>query len=130
MLLAEDVRELLPEWAFFVRCVINAGELRPTASREALYEDDLLAETREVLGTQIKDWLVRLAATSPDRLQRFLAVHHLGVKAMATHDLEMLRIVDQWWPLADPGLAGLSVQSLYGHALLQGHHPLRAEAAS
>lgn len=99
MLLADGVDTLLPPWAFFVRCVVDASELRPTASREALYEDDLLAETRETLGTQVKDWLVQLAATAPDRLRQFLAVHHLGVKAMATHDPEMLRIVDYWWPM-------------------------------
>lgn len=99
MLLAEGVDTLLPEWAFFVRCVVDTSELRPTASREALYEDDLLADTKLALGTQIKDWLVQLAATAPDRLGQFLLVHHLGVKAVATHDLEMLRIVDYWWPM-------------------------------
>ncbi|NED56164.1 HSP90 family protein, partial [Micromonospora aurantiaca] len=30
MLLAESVEGLLPEWAFFARCVVDAGELRPT----------------------------------------------------------------------------------------------------
>jgi molecular chaperone HtpG len=99
MLLAEGADKLMPEWAFFVRCVVDTSELRPTASREGLYEDDLLADTRQLLGTQVKDWLVRLAATDPRRLERFLAVHHLGVKAVALHDLEMLRIVDHWWPM-------------------------------
>ncbi|MDP4502625.1 HSP90 family protein [Nonomuraea turcica] len=99
MLLADGVDKLLPEWAFFVRCVVDTGELRPTASREALYEDDLLADTREALGAQVRDWLVRLAATEPDRLRQFLAVHHLGVKSLALHDVEMLRVVDRWWPM-------------------------------
>jgi molecular chaperone HtpG len=99
MLLADGVDKLLPEWAFFVRCVVDTGELRPTAGREELYEDDLLADTREALGVQVRDWLVRLAATAPDRLQQFLAVHHLGAKAMALHDEQMLRVVDQWWPM-------------------------------
>jgi molecular chaperone HtpG len=99
MLLADGVDKLLPEWAFFVRCVVDTAELRPTASREELYEDDLLADTRDALGVQVRDWLVRLAATAPDRLQQFLAVHHLGAKALALHDTEMLRVVDQWWPM-------------------------------
>lgn len=99
MLLADGVDKLLPDWAFFVRCVVDTGELRPTASREELYDDDLLADTRDAIGTQIRDWLVRLAATDPARLRRFLAVHHLGVKALALHDDEMLRMVDQWWPM-------------------------------
>jgi molecular chaperone HtpG len=99
MLLAEGAEGLLPEWAFFARCVIDASELRPTASREALYEDGLLDETREQLGDQLRGWLVRLAASQPTRLAEFLQIHHLGVKALALHDDEMLRLVEQWWPM-------------------------------
>jgi len=40
-------RGLLPDWAFFVKCVVNANDLRPTASRESFYEDEKLAATRE-----------------------------------------------------------------------------------
>ncbi|TNY38713.1 HSP90 family protein [Thermomonospora catenispora] len=96
MLLAENVEGLLPDWAFFVRCVVDAGELKPTASREALYEDELLESTRQALGEQIRQWLVTLSETDPARLRGFLRLHHLGVKAMALHDDEMLRIVDRW----------------------------------
>ncbi len=99
MLLSEGVDGLLPEWAFFARCVVDATELRPTASREALYDDGLLEATREALGDQLRGWLVRLATTAPRRLAEFLQVHHLGVKALALHDDEMLRLVEQWWPM-------------------------------
>src|SRR5690606_16526342 len=74
-------------------------ELRPTASREALYEDGLLESTREALGDQLRGWLVRLASTDPRRLTEFLRIHHLGVKSLALHDDEMLRLVDAWWPM-------------------------------
>lgn len=96
MLMGERVEKLLPGWAFFVRCVINADELRPTASREQLYDDELLADTRTALGEQLRAWLVRLATTEPERLRMFLAVHYRGVMALALHDVEMLRIVDEW----------------------------------
>ena len=99
MLLAESAPSLLPDWAFFARCVIDAGELRPTASREALYDDGQLDTTREALGDRLRGWLVGLGRTSPERLSRFLAIHHLGVKALALHDDEMLRLVEQWWPV-------------------------------
>lgn len=99
MLLAECTEGLLPEWAFFARCVVDTSELRPTASREALYEDELLETTRQALGDQLRDWLARLAATDTSRLHAFLDVHHLSVKALALHDDEMLRIVDRWWPM-------------------------------
>jgi len=99
MLLTESAGELLPDWAFFARCVIDATELRPTASREALYADSLLDEVREELGAQLRDWLIQLAATDPAKLTRFLNIHHLGVKAMALHDDEMLRLVESSWPV-------------------------------
>ncbi|SDY42472.1 molecular chaperone HtpG [Micromonospora pattaloongensis] len=98
MLLSEGVEGLLPEWAFFVRCVVDTSELRPTASREALYEDSLLEQVRETLGDSLRGWLSRLGRSDSRRLAEFLRIHHLGVKALAVHDDEMLRLVDQWWP--------------------------------
>jgi len=99
MLLAESADHLLPDWAVFVRCFVDSSELRPTASREALYEDELLESTRLRLGDALRGWLVGLARTDPERLQQFLGIHHLGVKALALHDDDMLHMVEQWWPM-------------------------------
>jgi molecular chaperone HtpG len=99
VLLAESVTGLLPDWAFFVRCAVDVTELRPTAGREALYEDDLLDATRVALGDRLRDWLLELATTDPGRLREFLRQHELGVTALAVHDLEMLRLVDRWLPV-------------------------------
>ena len=100
MLLAENADGLLPDWAFFARCVVDTTELRPTASREALYEDSLL--DGDPGGARRP--AARLAGpagrrATRDRLAEFLDIHHLGVKALALHDDEMLRLVDQWWPM-------------------------------
>ncbi|MEU6090247.1 HSP90 family protein [Streptomyces sp. NPDC047085] len=98
MLLTERAEQLLPDWAFFVRCVLDTDSLRPTASRESLYEDETLAGVREALGERIRSWLTGLAAGDPERLAAFLAVHHLGVKSLARHDREMLRTMLPWLP--------------------------------
>lgn len=98
MLLTERADELLPEWAFFVRCVIDTDSLRPTASRENLYADDTLAAVRDSLGEAVRGWLAGLAAGDRDRLGRFLAVHHLGVKSLARHDTDMLKLMLPWLP--------------------------------
>ncbi|MFF0159672.1 HSP90 family protein [Streptomyces sp. NPDC005263] len=98
MLLTERGEQLLPDWAFFVRCVLDTDSLRPTASRESLYEDETLAAVREALGERIRSWLTGLAAGDPQRLADFLAVHHLGVKSLARHDSEMLRTMLPWLP--------------------------------
>ena len=99
MLLSESAENLLPEWAFFVKCVVNAKGLRPTASREAFYEDDTLARARDALGR------VRCASTwwtsptqDPRTLQRLIALHGLAVKALALDDDDFYRLVIDWLP--------------------------------
>ncbi|NJA56584.1 HSP90 family protein [Streptomyces sp. NEAU-H3] len=74
MLLTERADGLLPDWAFFVRCVLDTDTLRPTASREALYEDEALAAVRDALGARV------------------------GVKSLALHDPELLRTMLPWLP--------------------------------
>ncbi|MFC8371794.1 MULTISPECIES: HSP90 family protein [unclassified Streptomyces] len=98
MLLSEQADEILPEWAFFVRCVIDAESLRPTASRESLYEDDTLAAVRDALAERLRAWIARAAASDPDLLARFLQAHHLAVKSLAVHDDEILRMLLPWLP--------------------------------
>ncbi|MFI6942107.1 HSP90 family protein [Streptomyces sp. NPDC050418] len=98
MLLSEQAPEILPDWAFFVRCVVDAESLRPTASREALYEDDTLAAVRDALADRLREWIARAAASDPELLGRFLQVHHLAVKSLAVHDDEILRMLLPWLP--------------------------------
>jgi molecular chaperone HtpG len=98
MLVGDSVEGLLPDWAYFVRCAVNSSALRPTASREALYQDETLLAVRDELGGVVKDWLVRLGATEPDRAAALLAKHQLGMKSVALVDDELLRLVEHWLP--------------------------------
>jgi molecular chaperone HtpG len=98
MLVSEQAHELLPDWAFFVRCVVDSDGLRPTASREALYEDETLDAVRDALGARLRDWLTGLAASDPGLLGRFLTAHHLAVKALARYDDDLLRALLPWLP--------------------------------
>jgi molecular chaperone HtpG len=98
MLVGDSVEGLLPDWAYFVRCAVNSSALRPTASREALYQDETLLAVRDELGGVLKDWLVRLGATEPDRATALLAKHQLGMKSVALVDDELLRLVEHWLP--------------------------------
>ncbi|MGW5674875.1 HSP90 family protein [Streptomyces sp. NPDC003860] len=98
MLLTDRADNLLPEWAFFVRAVVDTDTLRPTASRENLYDDETLAAVREALGGAVRQWLAELAASDPQRLAAFLSVHHLGVKSLARHDAELFELMLPWLP--------------------------------
>lgn len=96
MLVGTEVPALLPEWAFFARGVVDADQLRLTASREALYDDDLLEDVRVALGEQLRRWLRRTAEVNPELFDRFLRLHALAVKAVASTDEELLRVVLPW----------------------------------
>ncbi|MCL2652416.1 MAG: HSP90 family protein [Propionibacteriaceae bacterium] len=90
MLVGTQVPGLLPPWAFFVRCVVNSSELRPTASREALYEDDVLLATREALGRAVHDWVAAVLADESPLRNAFVRTHHLAIRSMSLHDDDML----------------------------------------
>ncbi|MFK7819368.1 MAG: HSP90 family protein [Planctomycetaceae bacterium] len=98
MLLSEQADKLLPDWAFFVRCVLNVSDLKPTASREALQDDHYLAETRADMGEVIRQWLITLAETDRERLDRIIAVHFLPMKALAVDDDDFFRMFINWLP--------------------------------
>ncbi|MEZ0070010.1 molecular chaperone HtpG [Streptacidiphilus sp. MAP12-20] len=98
MLLSDQATELVPDWAFFVSCVVDTTGLRPTASREALYEDETLAAVRDAIGERVRQWLTGLAASDLALLRRFLDVHHLAVKALARYDDQLLKLLLPWLP--------------------------------
>jgi len=81
-----------------VKCVVNARDLRPTASREAFYEDALLARARLSLGGQLRQYLINLAENSPSRLRELIKLHQLSFKALAVDDDEFFRIFMKWLP--------------------------------
>ena len=99
MLLSDHVEDLLPDWAFFVRAMVDTTLLQPTASREQLFDDALLEQTRSELGSAIRDALLRMAEDDPDRLRRIVDVHFLGLKALAVHDDEFLALFADWLPV-------------------------------
>ena len=98
MLLSEQAEGLLPDWAFFVKCVVNANDLRPTASREAFYEDEVLAATRAALGGQLRQYLIDLAEQNPGQLRTLIHLHFLSFKALAVDDDEFFGIFMKWLP--------------------------------
>jgi len=96
MLLGARVDDLLPDWAFFVRAVLNSDGLTPTASREGLVEDYNLEYTRTQLGACVRSWLMDMALHQPHRFGAFLAVHEQAIKQLVLHDEEMAQIFTGW----------------------------------
>lgn len=83
MFISDNVDNLLPEWVFFAKCIINSTGLRPTASRESFFEDEVLKRTREQLGKSIIDYFYSLKTNNPDLLNAIINRHHTAMKLAA-----------------------------------------------
>ncbi|WP_079908716.1 HSP90 family protein [Paenibacillus sp. 32352] len=108
MLVSDQADNILPEWAFFVKCLVWTDELQPTASREHFYEDERLQEVRNELGQAIRDELMRMGEYEPDRLQHVIGLHVLSMKALAAEDADFLSVIYRW----------LAFESTYGERTL------------
>ncbi len=115
MLLGSAVDDLLPPWAFFVRSVLDASVLRPTASREGLYEDEVLLATRDALGAQVRRWTLETLAADSVLARRFLETHHLAVRALALQDDEMLDVAARVLPFETTGGAATLAELAQAH---------------
>lgn len=82
MLLTESGDKLLPEWAFFIRCIINTTNLKPTSSREDFYEDEMLNIARNEISQCIADYLQELDETNKEMLYSIVRIHNLAVKSV------------------------------------------------
>lgn len=90
MLLGARVPGVLPEWAFFMRAVLDSDLLSPTASREQLHPDEVLAATRDALGEQVKAWTMGTLSAPSALADRLLQTHHLAIRALARSDDDLL----------------------------------------
>jgi len=97
MYITDQAKGLLPNWAFFLRAVVNSANLSPTASRESIYKNDTLDAVQEQLGQSIKQYLVELSERAPQVLQQIVATHSTALKSLAISDPELLTFIADWF---------------------------------
>lgn len=90
MLLGPRVDRVLPDWAFFVRAVIDTEALSPTASREQLHDDELLLGVREAIGAQLRAWAHTELSSGSRLAHHVISIHNLALRGLALTDPEML----------------------------------------
>ena len=90
MLLGPRVDRVLPEWAFFVRAVLDTEVLSPTASREQLHDDGMLLSVREAIGAQLREWAMRELPSGSRLANAVIGTHHLALRGLALTDPDML----------------------------------------
>ena len=99
MLVSRACEGIVPQWAYFVRFIGNSNYLRLTASREQLSDDELLENTRQAIGSSIRQWLEDMAEHSPSRFNDFISIHAMGLRAVAVRDPYMLDLTARYVPL-------------------------------
>lgn len=98
MLLSSRTDQVLPDWAFFIRAVIDSDTLSPTASREQLHDDEILLGVRDALGEQVKRWALDTLSSPGTLTRKVLETHHLALRAIALTDPDMLTLVSEVLP--------------------------------
>ncbi|MDR0285705.1 MAG: HSP90 family protein [Propionibacteriaceae bacterium] len=98
MLLGNRVAGLVPDWAFFVRCAINATGLSPTASREQLYNDDALLATQEALAEEVRQWVIDTLTAESQLAKEFVHIHHLALRSLSLTDDVVLDLAAEVLP--------------------------------
>jgi molecular chaperone HtpG len=92
--------ELLPEWAPFVRGIVDCPDLQPTAARDNVLRDRTYHALREALGKTIVAALLDLAVHDRPRFLRLCDWHHDALKGMAAQHPDFGAAVLDFLPFA------------------------------
>ncbi|PID55568.1 hypothetical protein CSB45_15355 [candidate division KSB3 bacterium] len=90
--------ELLPDWAKFIRGIVDSPAVSPTAARDNLIKDEIYYRLRTALGKLITQALITL---SKDNRRKFLTIckwHHYHLKGMASHSEDFFTAVIEHLP--------------------------------
>jgi molecular chaperone HtpG len=99
MAICDADKDLLPPWARFIRGVIDCPVLQPTASREAVHQDDAFDMVRQVLADQLSGGLRHLASRRPEVWRRVAYGYSDVIMGWASRDDEFFRMVADSVPL-------------------------------
>ncbi len=76
-------QELLPDWARFIKGVVDSPDLHPTAARDNVMKDGAYFRLRTALGELIVDAILEIAETSEAKFNQVCDWHHFHIKGMA-----------------------------------------------
>jgi len=97
MFVSNRCDDLLPNWAVFVKPIINTDQLSLNASRESIYLNDDAKNLKEHIASSIKLYLKKLSQEYPKLLQHILQVHNSALKQIAIHDSDFLFFIYKWF---------------------------------
>lgn len=112
MFVSDNGEKLMPAWTFFVKPLINAENIRLTASREDFFEDKNLEKVREEISDCIKEYFYTLATTNQKKLVEIINVHYNSLKLMAIEDDELYKIMINYLPF-QTSVGRMSLWNIY-----------------
>lgn len=86
MFICDQEKKLLPNWAKFVRGVIDCPYLQPTASRESLHQDEFFGRVRQALELQLGQALQHIAENNPTLWKAIIYGHASLITGWAVRD--------------------------------------------
>lgn len=86
MHITNECKELLPDWAGFVGCVIDTPMLTPTASRESVQQDVNFEKIKEIVSRSLVDYIAELADKSDASWRRLFSRHNQALLGAAVSD--------------------------------------------
>ncbi|WP_051542151.1 HSP90 family protein [Clostridium lundense] len=98
MFVSDNLEKLMPSWAFFTKPLINAENIRLTASREDFFEDKVLEKMREEISNCIKNYFYKLAKEDQKKLVNIINIHYDSLKLMAVEDDDLYAILINYLP--------------------------------
>ncbi|HPF40662.1 MAG TPA: HSP90 family protein [Phycisphaerae bacterium] len=93
MYVSDHVYHLVPNWATFVGCILNADGLKLTASREGVHFDETLQATSEQIGAAIRERLANLLRRDRKRFELIMAVHDTEIRGLAVKDRDFFELI-------------------------------------
>ena len=95
MVISRDTQGLLPQWASFLRGVLELNDCSPTASREDLVRDSKFEAVRTQLEKMLFEHFEKLAKTDPSRLEAVLSWHRYSLAGAALSDRRLRDLLRQ-----------------------------------
>lgn len=86
MFITEKHTRLLPNWAKFMRGVVDSPYLQPTASREDIQQDDMFFKVQKALDEQITRGMRHIAENDPMTWRRIVRGHRYLIMGWAVKD--------------------------------------------
>lgn len=93
MYITDQARELLPDWAGFVGCMVESVSLTPTASREDIQKDREFDRLRSLIAETLVLGLKQLAIKEPETWRRILSRHNEGLLGAAVSEDRLFSVL-------------------------------------